>query len=142
MTGWHLAHLFVLALWGGLVLAEVVIEIALRDQPAAVARAHYYIDLFCELPVLLAVLASGGVLTMSAPWSTLLAVKVGCGLFAVGVNLWCAWVVVRRHRDFGTASAEDTESATKRVFLSVKLGVPAGLVALYLGLRLSLGSFG
>jgi len=134
MTGWHLAHFFVLALWAGLVLAEVVIELGLRDQPAAVAKAHYYIDLFCELPTLLAVLVTGTVLTLAAPLGLLLAIKVACGLFAVGVNVWCAWAVVRRHRDIAKASAEATERATQRVFLSVKLGLPAGLVALYLGL--------
>ena len=139
MTGWHLAHFCALAVWGGLVLAEVVVELALRDQPAAVAKAHYYIDLCCELPTLLAVLITGTVLTLAAPWSALLAIKVGCGLFAVGVNVWCAWAVWRRHRDISRGSAEDTERATQKVFLSVKLGLPAGLVALYLGLRLRLG---
>ncbi len=141
MTGWHLAHFFVLALWAGLVLAEAVIEAALRQEPAAAAKAHYYIDLFCELPVLVGVVITGAVLTISAPFTTLLAIKIGCGLFAVGINLWCATVVWRRHRGMGTASARDTEHATRNVFLSIKLGLPAGLVALYLGLRLSLGLF-
>lgn len=141
MTGWHLAHFLVLALWGGLILAEVVVELALRDQPAAVAKAHYIIDVCCELPTLAAVLITGTVLTFGAPYCALLAIKVGCGLFAVGVNVWCAWAVWRRHRDISHVSAEATERATQRVFLSVKLGLPVGLVALYLGLRLSLGLF-
>lgn len=136
MTGWHLAHFFVLALWAGLVLAEVVIELALRDQPAAVAKAHYFIDLFVEMPTLVLVLATGAVLTVQVPMTTLLAIKVACGLFAVGVNFWCAWAVWRRHRNIAGATSEETERDTQRVFLSVKMGLPAGLVALYLGLRL------
>ena len=42
--------------------------------------------------ILVAVLGTGAVLMLDAPFVPLLGVKVACGLFAVGVNLWCLGV--------------------------------------------------
>jgi hypothetical protein len=55
---------------------------------------------------------------------------------ALGVNLWCAGVVVRRRRELGRVTPDVTRRETDRVLLSVKLGVPPALVAPYLGFRL------
>lgn len=139
MTGWHVAHLIALGLWGGIVLAEGVLEaIGTRDRARArvVAEAHYWIDLCCEGPVLAAVLLTGAVLAWSLPLSALHWTKISLGVFAVGVNLWCLGVVVRRHRSFEASSEAVVAGETRRVFFAIKLGLPAALGALYLGLRL------
>lgn len=139
MTGWHVAHLIALGLWGGIVLAESVVEIVGRREPGAnvfAARAHFGIDVFCEIPVLAAVLVTGIVLVLRVPFSMWLAVKIGFGLAAVAVNAWCVGVVVRRHRAASRADRPAVVADTDRVFLAVKLGVPLALAALVMGLRL------
>ena len=139
MTGWHLAHLIALGLWGGIVLAEGVLEVVgTRSRAGAklAAEVHYWIDLFCEAPVLFAVLFTGGVLAWTLPLTTLHWVKIALGLAAVGINFWCLGVVVRRHRRFEGSSDAQVAAETRRVFFAIKLGLPAALVALYLGLRL------
>jgi hypothetical protein len=140
---WDLAHLLTLGLWGGIVLAEAVIEIVgQRDRTRAgtVALLHYHIDLWAEGPVLFAIILTGTVLAFQTPLSPLHWVKIACALFAVLVNVWCIGVVVRRHRRFDALSPDARARATSHVFLAVKLGLPAALAALYLGLRFSLGA--
>lgn len=137
MTGWHVAHLFALGVWLGLVLAEGVVEWTGRAgdrEAAAAARAHLWIDRLFELPVLLAVLATGAALVLRTPMTPLLAVKIALGLAAIGVNLWCALVVLRRAR----LPAETPEAArqSRIVEMTFKLGTPPALAALYLGLRM------
>ena len=139
MTGWHLAHLIALGLWGGIVLAEGVVEvIGTRSRAGAkvAAEVHHWIDLCCEAPVLLGVLLTGAVLAWTIPETPLHWVKLALGLFAVGVNFWCLGVVVRRHRRFEASSDAEVAAETRRVFLAIKLGLPAASAALYLGLRL------
>lgn len=138
MTGWHAAHLFLLGAWLGLVLAEGVLEFLGRagDREAAMtARAHVWIDRLFELPILLGVLATGAVLTARTPMTAALALKIVLGLAAIGVNLWCALVVIRRER-LSSASPEAL-AASRRVELAFKLGTPPALAALYMGLRLT-----
>ncbi len=142
MDGWHIAHLVALGLWGGIVLAESVLEaVGLRDRAhtEVAARVHYWIDLFCEVPVLVAVVVTGTVLMLQVPLTTLHYLKIGCGLFAVGVNLWCVKVVVRRYQLLGANNSADLVRETRRVFVAIKLGGPAAMVALYLGLRMMVG---
>ena len=139
MNGWHAAHLVALGIWGGIVLAEGVVEVVgMRGRAASqvTARIHYAIDLLFEGPVLLAVLVTGAVLAWRTPLSTVHWVKIALALFAVGINFWCIGVVVGRHRRFASLTDRAVTVATRRVFLAVKLGLPAALAAVYLGLRL------
>jgi hypothetical protein len=139
MSGWHLAHLILLGLWGGVVLAEGIIEVVgRRDEAstAAAAQMHYWTDLLLELPLLAGVITTGVVLAWTTPLTTLHWIKIACGAAAIGVNLWCIPVVLRRHRQVAHATADATLAETGRVFLAIKLGVPPGLVALWLGFRL------
>lgn len=134
MHGLHIAHLFALGLWGGLVLAETVVEVSAGDdeQLRAAARLHYWIDLCVELPLLAAVLITGAWLTARAwPLTGLHAVKIALALVAIGCNLYCAVHVVLRYR-----RADDTTALrhhNRHVRLSF-LGLPAGLAALFIGL--------
>lgn len=142
MEAWRIAHLWVLAMWAGLVAGEGVMEIvARRDEAfaAVVARMHLWIDVFVEVPLLAAVVATGAVLLVGTPLTALHYVKIAFGLFAIGVNLWCTGVVVRRHRVAAVAGAATMRAESDRIFLAIKLGLPAALVALWLGFRLAYG---
>jgi hypothetical protein len=135
VTGLHLAHLFVIGLWGGLVLAELAIELGARtpDELRAAARLHYRLDLLFELPLLLAILATGGALAARVPLGALHAVKIVAALGAIGANLLCVVLVVLRRR------AEDDPLRVLRLSRWIRatgLAAPLGLLALGLGFRL------
>src|SRR3990172_4422288 len=118
MSGLQLAHFFTLALWGGLVAGEMVMEIVSRRDEAlgkAAAKFHYWFDLCVEGPLLMGVLVTGGLLLRGRELDTLLVVKVAAGLGAVLANLYCVGVVIRRAR---TQSEPERMRLTTRVFLS------------------------
>jgi hypothetical protein len=133
MSGLHVAHLFVLGLWGGLVLAELVIEVGARtaDELRTAAELHYRLDLLLEVPLLLSILATGGALVARTPLDRLLIVKIVAALVAIALNLFCVGLVVARRR------AADDPARLERLSRAVRwtaVGVPFGLAALVLGL--------
>jgi hypothetical protein len=133
MDGWRVAHLIFLGLWGGIVLAELVLEASPRSEAdhRLVARIHYWTDLCIELPVLAAVVVTGVVLTRRvAEHTTLHWVKLALALAAVATNVWAALMVIRRQR---AADPAELARLTRLVRLS-GLGVPFALAALYIGL--------
>jgi len=90
-----MVHLIMLSMWGGVVATEAVIEIypfRRRELHAATIRFHYWIDLLVELPLVLAVIATGiALLLLTDPVTPLHLVKVGFGGAAVAINLFCIW---------------------------------------------------
>lgn len=130
------AHVIAIAFWLGVVGAEFVIE---RSRTAGkahgyeVARIHYRIDLFLEIPALMAILITGFVLLSHVAMSTLLIVKVAAGLAVIGANLVCTVPVVLRKR----AAERDDLAAVMRysraIDLTAVVGAPAALVALIIG---------
>lgn len=134
MNALHLTHLGLICAWGGVLLTELIIESLGEDDvsQAHAARLHFWIDLLAEVPIILAVLVTGGLL-LSEIWppTGLHLVKVACALVAIGMNLYCSAIVVVRYRQ-----RDDIASVRRwgrHVRLSV-LGVPFGAVAAYLGL--------
>ena len=101
MEPFHLAHLIVLGMWLGVVITEVLFEFAASDAESlrAAARFHYNVDKFGELPILIAVLVTGTILTVRAwPLTPLHFIKIAASLVAVGAALICVlWVFERRH---------------------------------------------
>lgn len=129
----RLSHLVLLSLWGGVVLAETVVEVAMRDAATArhAARLHFLIDVLVEIPLLVGILATGAFLLFRGwPPSTLLVVKIACAVTALAANAWCAWLVVRRHR--ATSEVALLSLATR--VRGAWIGVPFGLAALVIGL--------
>jgi hypothetical protein len=138
MDAWHVAHLVVLSAWAGVVLVEAVIEQLgeARDMEAAAIRAHFWIDVLVELPLIAAVLTTGAVLLMRGwPPPPAHLVKLGCAFAAVAINLYCALVVIVRYRTRG--DLETARRHSRRVRLSA-LGVPFGVLAAYLGFSYAL----
>jgi hypothetical protein len=130
----HVAHLICLALWGGVVLVEVLIELQARDEAgrALAAELHYRIDLLLELPLIVLVLVTGAALLARRwPPTGLLSVKLGAALIAIGVNLYCATAVVARRRQI--ADAEAVLTLSRRVRASA-VGFPFAALAAALGL--------
>jgi hypothetical protein len=135
MDSWHAAHLAALCVWGGLVAAEGVVELAPRtdDERRLAAELHYRMDLAVELPVLAAVVVTGAVLAARVwPLSPLHWAKIAAGLAAVGANLWCVVHVVVRRRQANEGPALQRHGRWVRVTASV--GVPCAAVALVIGL--------
>jgi hypothetical protein len=135
MEPWHLAHVVALGLWGGLVFAEGVVELASRteDELRHAAKLHYWMDVLVEVPLLAAVLATGAVLAARAwPLSAIHWVKIGAALVALGANLWCVAHVIARRRRMDDLAALRRHG--QRVRVSAVIGVPFAAIALYVGL--------
>ena len=84
LTSWPWFTSMVLSLWGGVVATEAVIEILpfrQRELHAATIRFHYWIDLLVELPLVLAVIATGSraLWILTDPVTPLHLVKIGLG---------------------------------------------------------------
>jgi hypothetical protein len=134
MEPFHVAHLVALGVWLGVVIAEVLFEFAGSDGESlrAAARFHYNVDKFGELPILLAVLITGTILTVRAwPLTPLHIVKIGAALIAVGCAFICTlWVFQRRE-------IEDVNvllGFRRRVWMLAAVAAVFATPALYLGL--------
>jgi hypothetical protein len=140
-------HLIMLSLWGGVVASEAVIEVfpfRQRELHAATIRFHYWIDLLVELPLVLAVIATGTVLFISTdPVTPLHLLKVGFGGAAVAVNLFCIVVVVRRGRRLERDADEGRLwRASRTVLMCFAAGLLCAAGAAVLGFRFALERLG
>jgi hypothetical protein len=134
MEPFHLAHLVVLGMWLGVVITEVLFEFAGSDADSlrAAARFHYNVDKFGELPILVAVLVTGVILTVRAwPLTPLHVIKIGASLIAVGCALMCVLWVFRRRQ------IEDVNALLgfrRRIWTLAAVAAVFATPALYLGL--------
>jgi hypothetical protein len=139
-----MVHLVVLSMWGGVVATEAVIEVypfRRRELHPATIRFHTWIDLLVELPLVLAVVATGTALVVAVDVITPLhLLKIGLGGLAVAVNLYCIAVVVRRGRrmDHG-ADDGPLWRASRTVLACFALGLLCAAGAAALGFRFALG---
>jgi len=142
-----MVHLVMLSLWGGVVATEAVIELyplRQRELHPATIRFHYWIDLLVELPLVLAVIATGVALFfLTDSLTPLHLVKIGLGGAAVTVNLFCIVVVVKR----GRRLADDIEEeglwrASRTVLACFAAGLLCAAGAAVLGFRFALERLG
>jgi hypothetical protein len=130
----HVAHLIVLGMWLGVVITETLFEFAGSDPESlrAAARFHYNVVMFGELPILVAVLVTGTILSVRAwPLTPLHFIKIAASLVAVGANLICTLWVFQRRR------IEDPEvllGFRRRIWSLAAVGLVFGTLALYIGL--------
>ena len=134
MEPFHIAHLVALSVWLGVVITEVLFEFAGSDAESlrAAARFHYNVDKFGELPILLAILVTGTILTVRAwPMTPLHLIKIGASLIAVGCAFVCTlWVFERRR-------IEDSDTLLgfrRRIWSRAAVAAVFATPALYLGL--------
>jgi len=140
-------HLMMLSLWGGVVATEAVIEVypfRKRELHAATIRFHYWIDLLVELPLVLAVIATGTALFFLTDQVTPLhLVKIGLGGAAVAVNLFCIVVVVKRGRRLeGDGNDERLWRASRTVLACFAAGLLCAAGAAVLGFRFAIERLG
>ena len=130
----HVAHLIVLGMWLGVVITEVLFEFAASDAESlrAAARFHYNVDKYGELPILVAVLGTGTILSARAwPWTPLHFIKIAASLAAVGSALLCVLWVFQRRR------VEDVNvllGFRRRIWTLAAVAALFATPALYLGL--------
>jgi hypothetical protein len=144
--GFHvlaMIHLIMLSLWGGVVATEAVVEVypfRKRELHDAAIRFHYWIDLLVELPLVLAVIATGAMLFfLTDPLTPLHYLKVVFGGAAVAVNLFCIVVVVKRGR--GLADGVEEEGlwrASRCVLTCFAVGLLCAAGAAILGFRFAI----
>jgi len=142
-----MVHLVVLSIWGGVVATEAVVEVTpfrRRELHEAAIRFHYWIDLLVELPLVLAVVATGTALALTIPaLSGLHIVKILLGATAVAVNLFCIGVVIRRGKRLSRFEDEATLWRASRVVLACfAIGLLAAAGAATLGFRFALQHLG
>jgi hypothetical protein len=139
-------HLIVLSLWGGVVATEAVIEVYPFRQHqlhAATIRFHYWIDLLVELPLVIAVVTTGTLLFFLVdPLTPLHWLKICFGGAAVGVNLFCIAVVVKRGRRLSRDGDDGPLwRASRTVLACFAVGLACAAGAAVLGFRFALERF-
>jgi len=142
-----MVHLIMLSMWGGVVATEAVIEIypfRTHDLAEATIRLHFWIDLLVELPLVLAVVATGiASVCLSEQITGMHVVKIAFAGAAVGVNLFCIVVVLRRDRQRRAgATPERLRRASQVVLACFAVGLACAAVAAVLGFSLSLTRMG
>ncbi len=141
MPGLREAHLILLSLWGGVVLAEAVIELLPRRHPVmrhASVTLHLWIDLLIELPLVAGVVLTGMRLLAGRPWGLLLEMKVWAGCAAIAANLACITLVVwRAWAQNRRAGARRIVRLSRAILASAAIGLPFAATAAVLGFLLS-----
>jgi hypothetical protein len=135
-------HLSGLCLWGGVVLTEAVLELYPHRRPdlhGYTVELHYWIDLLVELPLIIGVATTGGLLVAAAwPLSALHVVKILCAAVAVGANVYCIRLVLARRKAL-RLQGDDVKLwlITRRIVLSAMVGLPFAAAAAGLGFWLA-----
>lgn len=143
MNTLQVLHLVFIALWGGVLACEAILELLPLHNTAdrkIVADLHFRIDMLVEAPLLAAILVTGALLLSQASWSLLLAVKVAGGLAVIGANAYCIVVVVQRHLAMRRAAKEEAKASfaahTRSIYRVSVIALPVGLGVFALGLAL------
>ncbi len=96
-----LIHLLFVGIWLGCVLTEALFERALlgkgREQELILTALHKKVDFIVEIPAFCIVFVTGVMLFGKSQPDTALYLKIGFALIALLANLYCVWLVLRRH---------------------------------------------
>lgn len=138
MSGILLLHLMAVGAWLGTVACETVLEQSRRlpELREAVARYHYWIDIFVEIPLFTTVLVSGVImLDPSRLGEGLYLTKIIAGSLAVATNLYSFYPVAMRRRAALVGDGKAAARYGRMIDRTVPVGLPAALLALGIGLH-------
>ncbi len=129
-------------MWAGTVASEGVIELIHHRRPElhpAAIRLHFWIDLLVELPILAGVVLSGCTLVaLTWPLTTAHLIKLLLAAGAVGANLICIILVIRRGRGLSRGEPEETlKQTSRRILFTALVGLPCAVSAVALGFWLA-----
>jgi hypothetical protein len=134
MEPFHVAHLIALGVWLGVVITEVLFEFTGSDAESlrAAARFHYNVDKFGEVPILVAILVTGAILTEREwPLTPLHWIKIAASLLALGCAFVCTqWVFKRRD----IQNVDVLLGFRRRIWSLAAVAAAFATPALYLGL--------
>ena len=95
-------HLALVGLWLGCVLTEALFERALlgkgRDKELILTALHKRVDVFIEIPVFTLVVVTAMLLMPQAPMGVVFVTKLVFALLAVATNVFCVYLVFKRHQ--------------------------------------------
>ncbi len=95
-------HLALVGLWLGCVLTEALFERALlgkgRDKELILTALHKRVDVFIEIPVFTLVVVTAMLLMPQAPMGGVFVTKLVFALLAVATNVFCVYLVFKRHQ--------------------------------------------
>lgn len=127
-------HIFSIGIWFGCVAVEAVLERGPWASQVA-PQMHYAIDRWVEIPAFSVVLLTGLWMFDLSRFHGLYAVKVICGLLAVGVNIYCLIPVTRRKYAANLGNKAEVRKQTRQIYLTLLIGFPAAAIALAIGLH-------
>jgi uncharacterized membrane protein len=138
-------HLTFVGLWLGCVLTEAIFERALlgrgRDKELILSALHKKVDIFIEIPAFVLVLITGAMLLAGAHKTPVLHAKLGFALLAVATNVYCVYLVFKRHRLAAEGDWPAFEAVDHRQHKMGAVVLVGILVALGLGLYAFSGAF-
>ncbi|MEY8205782.1 MAG: hypothetical protein RPR40_12025 [Bermanella sp.] len=116
-------HLLAIGIWAGCVATEVVCEFTQQHSKSGenfIARLHWNIDRFVEIPAIIVALITGVMLLENAPSEPMLTLKITAGVAAVCLNAIAAFTVYKR---YGCYLANDMAGYHKYDLLHERIGV-------------------
>lgn len=130
-------HLLFIGTWFGCVLVETVLEVSAYKNPNlknTVAKFHYWIDIFVEMPAFMGVLVTGLLMLDFSKMSALYAVKITTGLIPIIINIYCFIAVILRVRAVDAGNKDEADKNSKRIYWAFT-GIPVALAAFVIGLH-------
>lgn len=126
-----LIHQLAVGAWIGCVLTESVFEITIgrkgKAEQVVLSQLHSRIDVFVEIPLMLAVVVSGLGLLVSVDYSNSLAVKLVFAALALITNFWCYLIIRRRSQEISQNNWQGFEGFNLKLRCIGSL-IPLGII--------------
>lgn len=129
-------HIAAFAFWFGVVAVEFIIErqrARTREQGYVVARFHFWIDWFAEVPAITVLLITGLLMLDPARLHGVYLLKVSCGFLAICINYFSVVPVTLRKRAAEAGNHADVIRYSRWIDRTVPVGAPLALIALGVG---------
>ena len=131
-------HIFFVGLWFGCAIIEGILEFMRRRDSSlqyAVAKFHYCIDIFVEVPAILTILVTGFLLLDTSEMSALRLIKVICGFLAILATMLTVVIIFRRRY---AVDADNRAAVNKndKLFDIIAYAIVAPLLNIALGIGL------